>query len=193
MPARHRLAGVAAASGIALVLLAGCGGDHDPAVSTSAEPSPSASPTPTPAPTPAASGPVLKVEGVQVNVPVGWKRLDPLVSMVDTAGDPVNTGTISLSSRVSFGSSLDELAKVSMEQSAGKGETRREQDIDLAGLPAYHYVDTRKYRESPWRLDEYGAVHNGQVVQLIMNLDRGLSEAEREQIRTEVLASVVWK
>ena len=192
----------------AVALLAGCGGgsgDDGPEGAASADPSVAASPTTSPTepatespaasatPTPA-SGLTLRMDVVEVNVPAGWKKLDPLVPLATTAGDPEGTSTITLSARTSFGGTLDELATISARTGGRAGQVRRAPDTEIAGVPVYHLVDkpaARLYAHST--LDEYAAVHEGQVVTLIINLERGLGAAERTRIHDEVLASLVWK
>ena len=193
-----------AAAAAGLALLAGCGGgatgddrtEGSPPSSPAAAASPTATAdTPTEPPSPAAAtGPVLRMDVAEVNVPEGWKRLDPLVPLADTAGAPDSVSTITLSARSSFGGTLDELARISARTGAKAGQVRRAPDTEIAGVPVYHLVEKPSSPQyANVTLDEYAAIHGGQVVTVIMNLDRSLSEVERTRIHDEVLASFVWK
>lgn len=188
---------------VVLGLLAGSGGGDAGDDGASPGPSPdasttAASPTPSPTEEPSAtvtpaSGPLLRTDVAELNVPADWARLDPLMPIADTAGQRDGTSTITLSARVSFGSTLDELARLTMNGAGRKGVTRRLPDTELAGVPAYHIKDTAKNRDSPWWFDYYGAVYDDQVVGVSINLETDLPEAEREEIRDSVLASFRWK
>ena len=201
MGARRKFAALTVSLAASLVV-AGCGADSpepkasDPTTAPSPL-APPASESPTEAPSVAtATGPLLKMPTVEVHVPAGWEKLEQLLPLADTAGDPKGFSTITLSEVDSFDDSTnDELADISLGQDRDKGEVIHGDDLEVAGVPMYRLVSKDKPTKSFENItyEQLGTVYNDQVISIIFNLQRSIPEAQRQQIRDEVLASFVWK
>ncbi len=191
-----------ACCGVLLAALAGCtGGDPEPKASdptaATSSPAPPASQSPTESPSVAvATGPLLKMPTVEAHAPAGWEKLDQLVPLADTAGDPKGFSSITLSEVDSFDDSTnDELVKIAHDLGLNKGEVVHREDVEVVGVAMYRIVSKEKPTKSFENItyEELGTVYNDQVISIIFNLARSIPEAKRQQIRDEVLASFVWK
>lgn len=192
-----------AATAVAGLLLAltGCSGDDpgskpEPSPSASSETaseaaseSASASPTEEASPTIApATGPLLKLEGAQMNAPAGWKPLPDIVEFATEANPPTGIGAARLNSLAFPGTvPLDDMATSALK---GSDKGKRQPDVEIAGEEFYHLAgkisDFRYY-------EEFGTVANGYQVIISFDLQPEMPAAERQQLIAESLASFAWQ
>ena len=196
-----------AVSAAVLLLLAstGCNGGSEPEAgptasasgpSESSSPSASTSESPSDEPTPSATvakatGPLMKLDGIQMNAPAGWKQLPDIVRFATESNPPSGIGAARIGS-LEFpgdGGTLDSQAKVAGKSSTA-GKTKRQPDVEIAGVPFFHFAgeigDYRYY-------EEFGAISHGYQVTISFDLDPQLSTAEKRKIVDESVATFAWQ
>ena len=187
---------VAAVSAAALVItLTACGGDDggtSPTESTSASASASPSVTAEPSETPsaaAATGPLLKIPGVQMTAPAGWELSDGIVEFEAQAAPPTGPGSVQLVAIAFPGTPppLDKSAKL-RQKTAGEG-FKRLPDVEVAGETFYHLAGTSGSLVS----DNLGTVANGYDVTILVDLSSEVPPEERDRIIAESLATFAWE
>ena len=194
------LAALAASTTLALVLSA-CGGTAEPAgsgdtatTSEEASESPSESPSETAPPeTPAvepADGVPLKVKGMSARAPKGWLAGPDFVVQAG-ANPPGVVGTmVLLYSFPVFGNltmTLDDLAQDSSTSGAWRRKAKRQDDLVIDGLDAFHVAGQVNPGEY---VDVYGTVHADKQLTIRFHWTEGEDRASRDEIIQSVLASV---
>ncbi len=194
--------GVAAtvATGVLALALTACGGD-DPAARSEAPASPPSSsgtpsaaasepPSESPSVTPAA-GPLLKMEVAEINAPTGWEHEEQLVPLED--GARKSGQRMSLTETPSFGSTLEEIAKIQRKGFDDK-LLKRLDDTEIDGVPVVHLLDPGPQGSYEFTTEEsFTAIHRDKVITILFQLDRDVPKVKRQQIVEQVLATVVWK
>lgn len=191
--------GVAVATAVLALVLTACSdsdgappsGSTDASESASASASDSGSPTETastatPVPEVApATGPVIKVKGMRVNVPQGWQTSISVAA--GQTGFP--TGVIGTLIGVNlFPNSglytIDELGDEQVNR-LGKGGKRLD-DLEVDGFQIYHLVGSP---EAGLAVERFGTIVDDQRVALEFRFGNRESRAERDEIIQSVLAT----
>lgn len=191
-PAVRPLAAIAL--GVLLVGgLQACGGDPDPdpTPETSAPPTASApASATTEPPVVPASGPVLEMPAVSVNLPAGWRRDDDLTDFLASGngGDVSRTMSLSQLPALDPGVSAEGLERSTDEASFGS-RGRVLAPVVVAGVEMRHL----RGRDGSRVEDVFVTLVDGDVVGISVAFGRSVSDSEREAVLDAVLASVVWR
>jgi hypothetical protein len=187
--------GVAATAAVLTLLLGACGSDAgrsadaDPGeLSASASaPDPSSESPPETASTPEvapATGPVIKVKGLRVNAPEGWRALIrlPISQSAYKAG---TFKTVMSVYRFPIGDfTLDELARTDIKEMGPRG--RRLEDTEVGGTPVYHVVG---HPEPGVYAERFGTMLGIDQVFWEVRFANGEGRAERDEVIASVLAT----
>lgn len=190
--------GVAAATAVLTLLLAGCSdpdgtaGSGDPGEPGSTSPAASPSATEAPAETEAtaqvapATGPVILVQGLRVRAPQGWRSNIRLP--IGQGAYPVDrpAGTLVQVYRFPNGGlfQVDELANAEVKDYGPKAERRTNVTVDGASM--YHITGTGKEGE---RVERFGTIVDDQRVSVTFYFGHGEKAPERDTVVQSVLAS----
>lgn len=197
-PASTRLTAGAAVATL-LLLGAGCSGDDDPGAGPTDPASTSASsgaPTDAPTDDPTASvepatGPLLKIKGVQMNAPQGWRQTTDIVTFHTQAAPASGIGAARLNALPFFGDapSLDRQVRISL-KAEEEIQPKRQPDIEIGGSDFYHLagpISDAIYYE------RFGTTDRGYQVTISFEFDRDLPEAQRQRLVEASLASFAWR
>lgn len=194
--------GVATATTVLALVLTACSGSEEPtggdgadagssesvAPSASSSESSSAPPSETPE-TPEvapATGPVLKVKGMQVNAPEGWET----TIRVAAGHGAFPTGQIGTTAGVNRfpNSGLFTIDEIADEEVADMGRGgKRLDDLEVDGVQVYHLVGSE---EKGVDLERFGTIVNDQRVALVFTFANDESRAEKDEIIQSMLASM---
>lgn len=205
-PATHRLAPVVLAACM-LLAVAACDDDAatpPPGEASSAAAEPTSDPTPTPTVEPATGMRLNAMDQVVVRAPKGWEFSFAWIAVGEAASDPENGNRIDVGTRWASGDpTLAEQARedsrwLVVNQLAAKGSIRMLDPVTVAGVRMYHYTyRSPKSAGAPRYTGEaYGAKlpMKAKVDFLFTWMDKAhTSNAEREEIRESVFATVEWK
>lgn len=169
----------------AVVALAGCGSDEEPAPQGGSSGMPTETGAPSEPAVEPATGPELVADRLTVNLPEDWERSDKysILTEVGVSTEKNTSGWVSLF--FSF-AAKDLDAAVAVEQSTDQTkakELRRLDDTTVAGMPAYHLVDPRKKTQ---RKEMYGVVHEGRAYSVTFMFDDVIGTPEKENESDEV-------
>ncbi|WP_028659210.1 hypothetical protein [Nocardioides insulae] len=169
----------------------------EPAASSTAS-SPSSSPTPSVQP---AAGPVIDSRALTVRLPRGWRKSTIVPTLNQSGTDPATRDRLSVGFPPYWGdpeplpkqtrTATRRLKKVP----SYTGGMRVLDPVTVAGVPMYHIT----FRGDPgldvYDGEEYGAqLPNGQMVMFLFYWTKdATSEAEREQLRQSIFATIRWK
>jgi hypothetical protein len=138
----------------------------------------------------AATGPVLEQPLLSLRMPEGWELDENQASFLSSgnSGD-LALGNMGLSQLPSANpaSTIDDVERA-MIDSRFQGQGSVLPRVEVAGVEMVHVAGP-----SGMRVDEaYGALVDGQIVNIVISLRPEIPEAERRAIIDSVLASVTW-
>jgi hypothetical protein len=180
----------AAGVGLAVLALGGCASNDDAGARPAEPASTGGSSGSTAHPAAPATGKLLRIRAVSVNVPEGWTPTSGAFGDLGKgAGDPRSGGGFTLASVASLnaGASLAEQADA-VARLGGYDSTKVRAPVVVNGVRCFHVTGTRDGEVA----DVFGAVHGDDQVSFSFYFDKGTTDAARRAVIGPVLASVRW-